>query len=40
MHKIGWCEGDPQLAGIATNNGGENELNPIMKYTMVRLEII
>ena len=33
MHNI-----DPQLSDIATNNFGENDLNPIMKYIMVSLE--
>ena len=37
MHKIGWCEGDLQLADIATNNVGEPDLTPRMKYIMVRL---
>ena len=38
MHKIEWCEGGLQLADIATKNVGENDLNPRMKYIMVRLE--
>ena len=38
MHKIDWCEGGLKLAYIATNNVGENDLNPIMKYIMVRLD--
>ena len=37
IHKIDWFEGDMELADIATNNFGENDLNPIMKYIMVRL---
>ena len=37
MHNIYWCEGGLQLADIATNNVGENDLTPIMKYIMVRL---
>ena len=31
MHKIDWCEGGLQLVDIATNNVGENDLNPRMK---------
>ena len=38
MHKIDWCEGGLQLAYIATNNVGKNDLDPIMKYIMVRLD--
>ena len=38
MHNIDWCEGGLQLAYIATKNIGENDLNPIMKYIMVRLD--
>ena len=38
MHKIDWCEGGMQLEDIATNNVGENYLNPRMKYIMVRLD--
>ena len=38
MYKIDWCEGGLQLADIATNNYGENDLNTKMKYIMVRLE--
>ena len=37
IHKIDWCEGGLQLIDIATKNFGENYLNTIMKYTMVRL---
>ena len=37
MNKIDWCEGDLQLADIATKNFGGNDLNPRMKYIMVRL---
>ena len=32
------CEGGMQLADIATNNVGEHDLNPRMKYIMVRLD--
>ena len=38
MHKIDWCEGGTQLSVIATKNVGENDLNTIMKYIMVRLD--
>ena len=38
MHNIYWCEGGLKLAYIVTNNVGENELNPKMKYIMVRLD--
>ena len=38
MQKIDWCEGGLQLADIGTNNVGEPDLTPRMKYIMVRLE--
>ena len=38
MYKIDWCEGVLQLEDIATNNVGDNYLNPRMKYIMVRLD--
>ena len=38
MHKIDWCGGGLQLADIATNNVGEHDLTPRMKYIMVRLD--
>ena len=38
MHKIYWCEGVFQLADIATNIVGKNDLTPRMKYIMVRLD--
>ena len=38
MHKIDWCEGGKKLEDIANKNVGENDLNPRMKYIMVRLE--
>ena len=38
MHKIDWCEGGMQLAGIGTKNASEPDLKPRMKYIMVRLE--
>ena len=38
MINIDWCEGGLQLSDIATKNVGENNLNPRIKYIMVRLE--
>ena len=38
MHKVDWCEGGLKLADIGTNNVGEPNLTPRMKYIMVRLE--
>ena len=38
IHKIDCCEGGLQFSGIATNNVGDNGLNKIMKYIMVRLD--
>ena len=38
MHNIDWCEGGLQLADIGTNNVGEPDLTPSMKYIMVTLE--
>ena len=38
MHNIDWCEGGLQLADIATNNVGKNDLNTRIKYIMVSLE--
>ena len=38
IHNMEWCEGGLQLADIATKNVGENGLNNIMKYILVRLE--
>ena len=37
MHKIDWYEGGLRLADVATNNVGEHDLTPIMKYIMMRL---
>ena len=37
MYKIERCEGGMQLSNIATKNFGETDLNPRMKYIMVRL---
>ena len=33
-----WCEGGLQLADIVTNNVMEDEFNPILGYSMVRLD--
>ena len=38
MHMIDWCEGGMKLADSATNNDGEPDLTPRMKYIMVRLD--
>ena len=38
MRNIDWCEGGLQLAGIATRNVDENDLNPRMKYIMLRID--
>ena len=38
MHKMDWCEGGLQLAGICTKNVSEPDLTPRMKYILVRLE--
>ena len=38
MRKIYWCGGRLQLADISTKNAGENNLNTVMKYIMVRLD--
>ena len=38
MHKIDWCKGGLQFADIATKTVSENDLNPIMKYIMIRLD--
>ena len=38
IHKIDWCEGGLQLADIATNNVGEPDLIPSMKYIMLILD--
>ena len=38
MNKIDWCKGGMQLAEIATNNVGEHDLTPSMKYMMVIIE--
>ena len=38
MQKIDWCEGGLKLADIATNNVGEHDLIPRMKYIMLILD--
>ena len=38
MHKIDWCTGGLKSTDIATNNVGDHDLTPRMKYIMVRLE--
>ena len=38
MQNIDWCEGGLRLEDIATNNVGEHDLTPRMKYIMVRLD--
>ena len=38
MHKIYWFEVGLQLADIAAKNVGENDLNPGMKYIMVKID--
>ena len=37
MHRIEWYKGGMNLLDIATNNVGDNFLNPRTKYIMVRL---
>ena len=38
INNIDWCKRGIQLAYIATKNAGENDLNPRIKYIMVRLD--
>ena len=38
MHNIDWCEGGLQLADIATNNVGDNDLNIRMEYIKVSID--
>ena len=38
LHKTVWCEGGLKLADIGTRNVRENELNPRLGYTIVRLD--
>ena len=37
MHNIDWCEGGLQLPDIATNNVGGNDLNPTIRYLLLRI---
>ena len=37
-HNIDWYEGSLQLTDIATNNVGDHDLTPTMKYIMIRLK--
>ena len=37
-HKIDWYEGGLKLVDIETKNVVENDLNPRMRYIMVRLD--
>ena len=38
MHKIDWCEGGLQLAYIDTNNFGDPDLIPRIKYIIVTID--
>ena len=38
IHQINWFEGDLKLEDIANNNVCENDLNPRMRYIMLRLD--
>ena len=38
MHKIYWCEGGLQFADIYTNNVGDHDLTPRMKYNIVIID--
>ena len=38
MHNIDLCDGGLKLAYIATNNVGEHNLTPRIKYIMLRLD--
>ena len=38
MHNIDQCEGGLQLSYIGTNNVGEHDLTPRIKFIMVRLD--
>ena len=38
FHKAVWFEGSLQLAEIGTKNAREDELNPGLRYAMVRLD--
>ena len=38
IHKIDWCEGVLLFADVATNNVGDNDLNPRTNSILVRLD--
>ena len=38
IHKIYWYKGGLQLADIATKDIGKNDINPRMKYIIVRIK--
>ena len=38
MQKIDWCERGLKLGDISTENVGDNDLNPRMRYIMVRID--
>ena len=38
MYKVVWCEVGLKLAYIGTKNVREDEMNPRLRYTMVRLD--
>ena len=38
INKIDWCEGGLKLSDIATNNVGEHDLTPRVKYIMERID--
>ena len=38
MHKTLWCEGGLKITEIGTTNVRQDELNPGLGYTMVRLD--
>ena len=38
MRKIDWCEVGMKLADNVTKNVGDNDLNPWIKYIMVRID--
>ena len=38
MYKVYWCEGGLKLVDIATDNVGEHDLTPRMKYIMLRID--
>ena len=38
LHKKLWCEGGLKLAYVVTKNVMENEFNPILGYSVVRLD--